>query len=177
MVALIDLRSPGPPGFTLIELLVVIAIIGLLSSIVLASLSTARSKGGDAAIKSDLNGVQVQAELANNNGCYVGSGGFCSASASTPATAPCVSGSASYLCSDPTIVRIMQGALAVGNTLQSFQQNAPATAYAVAVQLVTDKALAWCVDSSGQSKPEGSAGAAALTQTALNAFTASSACL
>ena len=50
-------------GFTLIELLVVIAIIGILSSVVLASLNGARKKGRDARRISDLKQVQLALEL------------------------------------------------------------------------------------------------------------------
>ncbi|HXK37649.1 MAG TPA: type II secretion system protein [Candidatus Paceibacterota bacterium] len=53
----------GSKGFTLIELLVVIAIIGILSSVVLASLSTARAKSRDARRISDVGQIQLALEL------------------------------------------------------------------------------------------------------------------
>ncbi len=50
-------------GFTLIELLVVIAIIGILSSVVLASLTTARTRGTAAAVQNEMSNMRAQAEL------------------------------------------------------------------------------------------------------------------
>jgi len=56
-------------GFTLIELLVVIAIIGLLSSVILASVNSARIKARDARRKSDLH------QLVNALAMYVSDNG------------------------------------------------------------------------------------------------------
>lgn len=50
-------------GFTLIELLVVIAIIGILSSVVLASLGSTRKKGRDARRLTDIRQLETALEL------------------------------------------------------------------------------------------------------------------
>ena len=50
-------------GFTLIELLVVIAIIGILASVIMSDMNSARLSASDAAIKQDLNGIRAQAEI------------------------------------------------------------------------------------------------------------------
>jgi general secretion pathway protein G len=54
-------------GFTLIELLVVIAIIGLLSTLAVVALNSARSKARDAARVADVKQIQTALELYYNS--------------------------------------------------------------------------------------------------------------
>ena len=58
-------------GFTLIELLVVIALIGVLSTLVLANLNSARERSRDVQRKSDLRSIQTALRLYfNDMGTY-----------------------------------------------------------------------------------------------------------
>ena len=86
-------------GFTLIELLVVIAIIGILSSVVLASLNSARMKGRDARRISDVKQLQLALELYYdaNQSYPVGTG-----AASTTLTALTTGNFISSIPADPT---------------------------------------------------------------------------
>lgn len=78
-------------GFTLIELLVVVAVIGLLSSIVLASLNNARLKGRDASIRAGASQLRtVMSQEFSDTGSYaaIKSGGDWKAAGANCASAP-----------------------------------------------------------------------------------------
>ena len=126
-------------GFTLVELLVVIAIIGILSSIILASLNSARDKGANAAVKSNLQGLRSQSEIIydNNGQNYIG------------------------VCTDPNIIAAMTTAMIAGADLTGTMANRcneNATEWAANVLLKAPENggldVYWCTDSTGARKGE-----------------------
>lgn len=95
-------------GFTLIELLVVIAIIGILASIVMVSLTGAKSKSRDAKRQADLKSIQLALSLYyNDNGFYPKN------IYSTSGTAPSNGLAPSYL---PTVPRDPNGSATCTNS-------------------------------------------------------------
>ena len=74
-------HSKYQKGFTLIELLVVISIIGMLSSVVLASVAQARVKGKDAARMNQIHQIDLAIQLyISTNGTAPTLGGACAVS-------------------------------------------------------------------------------------------------
>lgn len=150
-------------GFTLIELLVVIAIIGVLSAVVLGSLSSARTKGNDTAIKSDLSSIRSQAELYFDAGNTYG--------ATAHAEGACLSAATGNIIGNTNIRTMIDHAnTTAGGTIptSSFSKTrcaVSATSWAVAVTLKGDTTKAWCVDSLGSSRQI--AGPAESTATAI----------
>jgi prepilin-type N-terminal cleavage/methylation domain-containing protein len=135
-------------GFTLIELLVVIAIIGVLSAVVLASLSTARSKGNDAAIRSDLSSIQTQAEI-----FYGNSGNKYNTDGTTGVTATpwaCPTSGNTMFGSDSTIKNAIAAADSTnGAGTLICTMKADGSAYAINAALTAPNAGYFCVDSTG----------------------------
>ncbi len=134
-------------GFTLIELLVVIAIIGVLASVVLASLSSARNKGADASIKSQLASARAQAELFYTTGNTYDA--VCTTVGSSNGIKDLVlAASLNYTATVPTL------ADATASTSTTAQCHDSATAWAAIVPLKAPGTAngAFCVDSTGTTK-------------------------
>ncbi len=138
-------------GFTLIELLVVIAIIGILASVVLASLNTARAKGADAAIKANLAGMRAEAELYyDNSGSYGTVAANCVVSTSASMTGTgCGS---TNITSDNNLMNALYAATSASGNTGLINVGVSPAAWAAAVPLKTNNALYQCVDASGTSK-------------------------
>jgi prepilin-type N-terminal cleavage/methylation domain-containing protein len=131
-------------GFTLIELLVVIAIIGILSAVVLASLSDARSKGNDSATQSDMSTIRTQAEI-----FYGGIGSYGPPPVINTGNCPLPTSPGTSVFGDTVVMRAITSIRARnGNVTASVSCNHNGSAYAIQAQLSGTNRY-WCVDSTG----------------------------
>ncbi|MDB5238919.1 MAG: prepilin peptidase dependent protein type pilus assembly protein PilA [Candidatus Parcubacteria bacterium] len=136
-------------GFTLIELLVVIAIIGILASIVLVSLNSARAKGSDTRIISDVQQARTAIESGFNGLGYpdLNGAGTCIASNTSAATfATCV------LTTGPDFTALNQlNADATNQGGALFVAVAPNnTGYAIRGRMKSNASTYFCIDSTGK---------------------------
>jgi prepilin-type N-terminal cleavage/methylation domain-containing protein len=142
-------------GFTLIELLVVIAIIGVLSAVILSSLRTARSKGDDVAIESDLGTIKTQSQLyySENDDVY----GTALASGTTGTVLAYSANNENLFVGDVTVNAAVNHALSVASAAGTYAIGQDGASYAIAIPLKSDPTTSWCIDSGGKSTSENSA--------------------
>lgn len=138
-------------GFTLIELLVVVAIIGILASVVLMVLGNAKTKGSDAAVKSNLTNALKQAEIFYNvNTASPNS----YTNVCTNGTVGGIQGIGAYVLAAAKDSGLSTFANDSVGSLTTATCNDSANAWAVEVPLKTTSGQMWCIDSTGKSKLE-----------------------
>ncbi len=135
-------------GFSIIELLVVIAVIGLLASITMGYLGSARKKGDDTAVKSNLATMRSVGEIffLDNNNSYLPAGG----STFGIATCPAYNATGTNMLSkDKVIASSIAEAVLRGIGSACYNSD---SVWAVAVGLKLVPNTSWCVDVSGTAK-------------------------
>ncbi|MFA6602054.1 MAG: type II secretion system protein [Candidatus Paceibacterota bacterium] len=133
-------------GFTLIELLVVIAIIGILASVVLVSLNSARKKGQDARVVSDVQQLRIALESGFNGSTYPD----INASANTINPTGPQNAATTQLTTDITAQTSVFTVFSSPST--------GATAYAIYGRLVSDNTKHFCIDSNGKTNQSATLG-------------------
>ncbi len=120
------MRREAVSGFTLIELLVVIAVIGILSSVVLASLNSARGKGANAVIKSDMTNMVSQAALYyDDHQSYAG------------------------ICTDPKFYSIFANATSTGGGTSDCADDQDSWSSYAQLKVPETSGSYWCADNKG----------------------------
>ncbi len=146
-------------GFTLIELLVVIAIIGILATVVIGSVNSARTKGIDSTVKGNLSNMRASAEIIYDTSASYDT--VCNANTTTLSGLLAANKAVGGAATAGTETALSAGTTA---TLTAYcKDSVTAWVAANALKSLSDSNAAqyWCVDSTGANRVVASVDAAA----------------